>query len=40
MSDRGLTERAACASSRHPWRVLVIWLVVLVAAVGTIGTFL
>ncbi len=40
MSDRGLTERAARASSRHPWRVLVIWLVVLVAAVGTIGTFL
>ncbi len=35
-----LTERAARASSRHPWRVLALWLVVLVAAVGTIGTLL
>ncbi|MBA3366926.1 MAG: MMPL family transporter [Actinobacteria bacterium] len=27
-------------SSRHPWRVLLIWVVVVVAAVGTIGTLL
>ncbi|MBA2384481.1 MAG: MMPL family transporter, partial [Actinobacteria bacterium] len=35
-----MTERLARASGRHPWRVLAIWLVVTVAAVGTIGTFL
>lgn len=35
-----MTERLARASGRHPWRVLAIWIVVTVAAVGTIGTFL
>ena len=35
-----MTGRMARASGRHPWRVLAIWLVVTVAAVGTIGTFL
>ncbi len=35
-----MTEGLARASGRHPWRVLAIWLVVTVAAVGTIGTFL
>ncbi|MBA2357295.1 MAG: hypothetical protein H0V84_02570, partial [Actinobacteria bacterium] len=40
MLNRGLTERAARASARHPWRVLVIWIVLIVASVGTIGTLL
>ncbi|MBA3787435.1 MAG: MMPL family transporter [Actinobacteria bacterium] len=35
-----MTERIARASGRHPWRVLVIWIVVVVASVGTIVTFL
>nr|MBA2296809.1 MMPL family transporter [Actinomycetota bacterium] len=35
-----MTERAARLSSRHPWRVVAVWLAVLVAAVGTIGTSL
>ena len=40
MEKHGLTERAARASSRHPWRVLAVWIAVIVASVGTIGTFL
>jgi len=40
MSNRGLTERAARASSRHPRRVLAVWIVAVVAAVGTIGALL
>lgn len=35
-----ITERAARASSRHPWRVLVVWIVAVVVAIGTVGTFL
>ncbi len=40
VKKHGLTERAARASSRHPWRVLAVWIAVIVASVGTIGTFL
>ena len=35
-----MTERAARASSRHPWRVVALWIAVIVAAVGAIATFL
>ena len=34
------TERLARASSRHPWTTVAVWIVVLVAAVGIIGTLL
>jgi len=37
---QSMTERVARASSRRPWRVLAVWIVVLVAALGTIGTLL
>jgi len=35
-----LTERAARVCSRYPLRVLFIWVLIVVAAVGTIGTLL
>jgi uncharacterized membrane protein YdfJ with MMPL/SSD domain len=35
-----MTERLARASSRHPWRAIVIWLVVVVASFPAIAAFL
>jgi putative drug exporter of the RND superfamily len=36
----GLTERLARACSRHPWRVVAVWLVAVVAAFPAIAMFL
>jgi putative drug exporter of the RND superfamily len=35
-----MSERAARASSRHPWHVVLVWLALIVAAVVLIGTLL
>jgi uncharacterized membrane protein YdfJ with MMPL/SSD domain len=35
-----MTERLARGSSRHPWRVIAIWVVALVASFPAIGMFL
>ena len=35
-----VTQRLACMSALHPWRVLAVWGLVLVASFGAIGVFL
>lgn len=36
----GLTERAARACARHPWRAIAVWVVLIVAAVLAVGALL
>jgi uncharacterized membrane protein YdfJ with MMPL/SSD domain len=35
-----MTERLARASSRHPWRVIAVWLLVILASIGAVATML